>query len=52
MPNFIHVLIFFFFLQYKVMVIWLIYQFVSSHPGIVDSIIGISGFRRQYLTVH
>ncbi|KAI7902591.1 uncharacterized protein BX663DRAFT_509769 [Cokeromyces recurvatus] len=34
------------------MVIWLIFQFVSSHPGIIDTIIGISGFRRQYLTIH
>ncbi|KAI8051824.1 hypothetical protein BDF21DRAFT_432191 [Thamnidium elegans] len=34
------------------MVIWLIYQFLSSHPGVVDTVIGISGFRRQYLTIH
>ncbi|KAF1800271.1 hypothetical protein FB192DRAFT_1146559 [Mucor lusitanicus] len=34
------------------MVIWLIFQFVSSHPGMVDTIIGLTGFRRQYLTIH
>ncbi|KAI9361039.1 hypothetical protein BD770DRAFT_32572 [Pilaira anomala] len=34
------------------MVIWLIYQFLSSHPSVVDTMISISGFRRQYLTIH
>ncbi|CEI87658.1 hypothetical protein RMCBS344292_02068 [Rhizopus microsporus] len=34
------------------MIIWLIFQFVSSHPGLMDTIIGIAGFRRQYLTIH
>lgn len=35
---------------YVVMIVWLIFQFISSHPGVVDTIISISGFRRQYLT--
>ncbi|KAI8082659.1 uncharacterized protein B0P05DRAFT_636680 [Gilbertella persicaria] len=34
------------------MVIWLIFQLVSSHPSIADTIISISGFRRQYLTMY
>ncbi|CAO3703621.1 unnamed protein product [Rhizopus stolonifer] len=34
------------------MIVWLIFQFVSSHPGVVDTIISLSGFRRQYLTIH
>jgi len=41
-----------FFKKIIVMVIWLIFQFVSSHPGMVDTIIGLTGFRRQYLTIH
>ncbi|KAI9282172.1 hypothetical protein BY458DRAFT_167556 [Sporodiniella umbellata] len=35
-----------------VMIVWLVFQIVSSNPGVTDTIISLSGIRRQYLTVH